>query len=272
MSEQELAAQADSAAANQDEHAASSVALDEQSASSTESTEGQNLGTEGQEAHSIEEDPNVELSRATKLRFSELTQTINSQAAQINNLQQKGPVEFNDPGMPREEDFENDDDFLVAKGAYQGKKETIELLNQNNAAYQQQQANQTIQGKIDSFAVKRSEAIKSIPDFQTVVQSSLLQQKDAQGNLTPATMAILEADNGPEVAYHIATHPEIASSLNFSTPVQAAMTVARLSIELISAKPANINKNPPPVGSEGTGAGLAATSNGLLNSKGAVFE
>lgn len=251
--------------------AAATSAIDDEAASSATDAEEQNLNAEGQEPKVEEEDPNVIQTRNTQKRFDKLTQTINSQAQQIEQLQQRPEVEFDDPGMPKADDFEDDMDFAAAKGAYLGEKAAITRINQSNQAQAQETQRRSLAQTENSYLAKIPGVQKSTPDFQTVVHSSMLLGKDAMGNYTPATMAILEADNGPEVAYHIATNPDIALSLNNASPTQAAMTVARLSIEL-SAKPANINDNPDPIGSEGSGAGLAAADDGLKHIDGAKFE
>ena len=89
--------------------------------------------------------------------------------------------------------------------------------------------------------------------------------------MTPATEAILEADNGPQVAHHIALNPDLAMELNRSTPIKAGMIIARLSDKL-SASPAQISKAPAPIESEDAGAGSAAVSDGLKNIGKAKFE
>lgn len=99
----------------------------------------------------------------------------------------------------------------------------------------------------------------------------MLDATDATGNYSPATLAILEADNGPEVAHHIAKNPDIALILNRASPIQAAMKVAQISAEL-SAKPVKINDDPEPIGSEDTGTGTAAAGDGLLNIDGCTFD
>ncbi len=72
--------------------------------------------------------------------------------------------------------------------------------------------------------------------------------------MTPAAQAILEAENGPDIAFHVAKNPEIAMQLNSADAVRAGMIVAQLSSQLSVSSP-NISEAPPPVGPESTGSG-----------------
>lgn len=268
-----------------DSAAATTADPDDNAASSTDQ-ETDALGNEGQpqgDMGSIDtdadeepgkdaDDPDADVIKTenTQKRFDQLTSTIKQRDAQIDRLLQRQPLEFVDKGEPKADDFEDDTEFAAALGEYRSTKATVALINENQQ--KDSRANEVFdtQQKLDSYNERVPGVVKDTPDFVEVVRAGLLTRTDAQGNLSPAVQAILEADNGPQVAYHIASNPELASSLNHANPIQAAMTVQRLSNQL-SAKPSRKPPDTPPIGSEDTGAGAGAADDGLKNIAGATF-
>jgi len=245
---------------------------DENSTASSAEHETEDLTQEqGQETEVKEEDPNVILTRNTQKRFNELTEKNRNLEAKISQLEKTKPINYQDPGAPKIEDFDDDIDFARADATYQATKAVISTLNQDRQAQEQQQVVANTQHQLDTYTQRVASFKTDTPDFESVINGSRLQTQDAMGNLTPATEAILQADNGPKVAYHLASNPDVAMQLNGMNPIQAAMAVAHLSTEL-SVGPAPKNELHDPIGSEDTGAGLAATDDGLTHIGKATFE
>lgn len=223
--------------------------------------------------------PDVTPTQETQKRFDKFASTITSQqetideqAAAIEQLQQGGRfVTSSDEDEPKPDDYEDDAEYSAAKGAWLGERKAIERFNLSQQQDVADQNAYTANRKVDAYVAKIPEIEKTIPDFKKVVDASLLISKDAQGYLTPATEAILEVENGPLVAVHIAKNPLIAKALNRASPTIAAITIARLSYEL-SANPAPIPKRPDPIDSVDTGAGTAPAGDGLKHIKGLKLE
>lgn len=258
------------------DNAAATTAIDDKAASSTEdelelTPEGEEEPEVQEDAAAQEEDPKVDYTRKTQKRFDTFTTTIKTLETQLDRLQRKRPLPQGDSKAPNPDDFDDDVEYARADAAYVATKTVVDLLNQNQVQDEQDQASFDLQQRLDAYNVKIVEIEKDVSDFRTSVNGSMLQTQDVNGDLTPATMAILEAENGPQIALHIAKNPELAQTLNHLSPVQAAMKIATLSAQL-TANPAKINKNPPPLGSEGTGTGLAAANDGLENIDGATFD
>lgn len=256
------------------DNAAATTADDDTAASSTEIEQELPLGTEGNEVETPEvkeEEPGIIETEANQKRYNEITRTVRDQAAEIEQLKRRGPIQHDDQGAPNPDDFDDNDDFIRADAEYKATKNVINLINQDRVQEQQEQTARQSQQRIATYNQRVVGVEKDIPDFKATVMGSLLIATDSAGNLSAATEAILELDNGPQVAHHIAKNPELAASLNSSTPIQATMAITRLS-EKLSAKPVTINEIPDPIGSEDVGTGTAAAGDGLLNIKGATFE
>lgn len=231
-------------------------------------------GEQPTEKTETEEDPGVIQTRNTQERFNKLTSTIADQRVEIDRLKIKAPIDVSSLSEPKPDNFDegvDDRGYIAAKGAYDGSIATLNLINQSNQKSQQADAVLSTQQKISGYVQKTEAVKKEIPDFEAVVKGTMLDAVDAQGNYTEATIALLEIDNGPEVAYHLAKNSNLAISLNRSTPTQVAMTIGRLSQQL-SASPAKINDNPPPVGSEDMGSRRGAPADDLPNLGKATFE
>lgn len=81
--------------------------------------------------------------------------------------------------------------------------------------------------RVTNWATREEAARKAIPDYDEVM---------GRANSIPVAPHVVEqlldADRGPEVAAHLARHPEIADKLNKMTPVQAAREIGKIEAKL----------------------------------------
>lgn len=187
----------------------------------------------------------------TQKRFNQLTSTIKQQQEEIDRLKRTQTLSY-DENAPRPEDFATDEEFIRADAEYNATKKVVGIINRaaEQRAAEERQLSQ--QQKIQNYNAKVAES--NIPDFQQVVAGSLLTTSVDGQTLTPAAQAILESENGPDIAVHVAKNPEIAMALNQADPVRAGMLVAQLSNQLTVSAP-KINEAPPPIGSESAQSG-----------------
>ena len=251
----------------QTENADSSTAQIEEAASSAE------IQVEVPEVPEVPETEDLQLKRKTAERFESLDGIIKSQQATIDQMQRSQGVnlDYQDPGAPKLEDFEDDIEYARAAGAYDATKNVVDMLSRNQVNHDQAQrnfvTNQNIQahtGRVQAFQAEHT-------DFQQVITGSMLNVQDQGGNLTVAVQTILEQPNSAAIEYHLASNPELSMALNRSTPAQAGAIIARLSDQL-TVSPANINSAPPPISSENTGTGTAAASDDFRHIGKATFE
>lgn len=236
-----------------------------------EETEGDEPKVEKSEPKA--EDPKVIETRATQKRFNDITQELRELRAENTQLKTKAPIDTSGLVAPNPDDYTDgadDPGFIAANGAYLGSVATLKLINENHQADSQRQATLDFQNRASAYSRKVVEVKKDIKDFDTIMAGSMLDAVDVHGNITAATDILLELENGPRVAAHIAKNPELALLLNRSTPAQVSTTICKISAQL-SATPLKINKAPPPIGSEDKGGGPGAAGDKLRNLKGAKF-
>ena len=124
------------------------------------------------------------------------------------------------------EDFDFDDAAyqaaLIKQEIAKGLKEVTEQQKQAQAAQQQEAVQVSFNEKVAALVVEK-------PDYADVV-----------GNLpefpSDTLAALMESENGPELAYYLGQHADIADSIATASPIQAAMKLGQISAQL-SAQP-----------------------------------
>lgn len=134
---------------------------------------------------------------------------------------------------PNADDFDSYDEYVEALTDW---KVEQTLAKQSAATAQRteglvQQAN---------WAAKLEAAEASLPDYKAVVGSSEVPIAPHVGQ------ALMDADRGPELAYHLAQHPEVADKLNKMSATKAAMELGRLETALSGKAPVKTTNAPPP--------------------------
>lgn len=166
---------------------------------------------------------------------------------QLNEMRQAQPAAQVDPGEPRLEQFDDVDKFREAVKKYgfeQGQKEV--------ATKQQAEARLRAQHELVASWEKKVDAgSNKYDDFDEKV-----------GELkpgSPLTHAIMEADNGDDIAYYLGTHLDEAAKIVQMSPTAQIRAIGRLESKL-AAEPPKQQKPPAlpapikPVGSKAGGA------------------
>jgi hypothetical protein len=149
-------------------------------------------------------------------------------------VSQPTPVSPDGADKPTPDTFDTYDDYVEALTDW---KVSQTLIKQSSET-----ANRTEELVRQANWQSKMEAAQSLlPDYEAVVGSS-------EVPISPhVAQALMDSDRGPELAYHMAQHPELAAELNKLSPVKAAMTLGRLETTLAApaAKPAT--KAPAPI-------------------------
>ena len=173
-------------------------------------------------------------------RINRLTAEKRSLEDQVHNL--KGQVEAGkkpaepaaeEAKKPIAEDFETTEEFIEAMSDFKAD----ERFKQNQAEEAQEAELQEQRETFEAFGERQDEARAAHADYDEVVGGGNLQIPQS------ALLAIIELDNGPEVAYHLAKNPELPKKLMDLSPLKAVAEIGRLSA--ILAAPAQEAANPP---------------------------
>ena len=167
-------------------------------------------------------------------------QRADEMAAEIERLKQTQATP--DTDAPKLSDFDYDEEkFLDAKVKYAVRRET--QAAQTEAVRQQK-------GKRFQEKVARAK----IPDYEEVVQNLV--------DTVPPPLAVVEAiqedDNGPELAYYLGTHLDVAERLAGMSGPRAVLELGRISAGLAGVKQKKLTNAPKPVRPVGTGGATGA--------------
>ena len=156
------------------------------------------------------------------------------------------PAHKKDNEEPTIDKFDNFDDYVSAKAEYIASKKiesTLTEREQRQAAEKAEAAQkQTVEGW------NKRVAAADIPDFHDVVAASDVPMTSIM------QQAIMESENGPKLAYHLATNPADAERIAGMTPIGAVRALTLIEEGL--KKPVAVSKATPPI----TPVGSKATS------------
>lgn len=157
-----------------------------------------------------------------------------------------------DDPRPKRETFDDPqayDEALIEWSSRRASTAAATEARKESIAAQQKAEQTRIQSE---WGEKVAKVADKYPDFEDVAYSAEVPVTFAMSN------AILLADNGPDLAYHLGKNPEVAKRIAALNPVQQAMEMGKLSVSLLE-KP-SVSRAPPPVRPIGTRAAAAAKS------------
>ena len=130
---------------------------------------------------------------------------------------------------PEPDQFEDYADYVKALARHEVRREQVASVSSRENIIREAQWESRVE------AVRASHA-----DYEAVVGSS---EQPIAGHVYDALM---DSERGPEMAYHMATHPEIAERLNRMSPIKAALELGRLETSLAAPTARPASKAPPP--------------------------
>lgn len=146
-----------------------------------------------------------------------------------------------EPTRPKPEDYEDSEKYLEALADWKTELKVKELKEKDAQEAIQQQMRKTFDAHLERTRKFREEH----DDYDEVAADANIPIPKA------VEFAIIELDNGPEVAYHLAKNPELAEKLAGMSDVAAVMEIGRLSASLAvnekgASEPPASAENPAP--------------------------
>lgn len=189
--------------------------------------------------------------KAAERRAVELEDRI-SQLESKSGHAPEGKDGSKDPEMPKQDDFKTVGEYADAVIEYKLDKRDRE--RQDKAAKSAQETEET---RIRREFVTRQDAVmKELPDYTAVLERSEIDLPKH------AMQYVMESDQGPRLAYHLAKNPQEADRIAQLSPIRAIAELGKLEVRL--EKPAKqeskaeqlaVSKAPSPIkplGSDGT--------------------
>lgn len=147
--------------------------------------------------------------------------------------------------FPQLEDFDYDQskyqEAVIAYNSQQMQRTVQQGLTEQQRAAARLAAEEAGRAAAEAFQARSAAFAEDHPDFQDKVTSPKFVQSQA------VHQAIVLAENGPALAYHLASNPEITARLNASDPASALMELGRISAQLATPPPVKTTTTPKPV-------------------------
>lgn len=129
------------------------------------------------------------------------------------------------PSKPSADKFTDYGDYVEALAEWKADEKITRTLNERDAKTAEKQQAQQLE---TSWNERQAQMRATRPDYDAVVGGS-----DARITAHVAE-ALKDSDNGPELAYHLAKHPEVLERLNGLSQRQADREIGRLEAGLTS--------------------------------------
>lgn len=191
--------------------------------------------------------------KTLKETLSTLTKTVEELRVKVEPPKPEPTIPDAEP-RPARDKFETPDaydDALAAWGVREGERQAAKKTADDkaasakkaadDAAADRQKAAETELANLNSVWIDRkAKAIEAMPDYVEVAE------RDDLTISLPMAHAILVADNGPQVAYHLGKHPEEAQRIAaISSPIVQAMEIGKIAARL--AAPASRTPRAAPI-------------------------
>jgi len=178
----------------------------------------------------------VELPKGIKKRIDTLTRQRYERDARIAELEAQLAAAKPQPKEPQPQDFADLETYLEAKAEH--------IANQRLSQTQQAATQEAIvQEKAQNFNQRAAEFRQSAPDFDQAIAAvpAVLMKPDM-------VEVILDIDEGPQVAYHLATNLHECARIASLSGRQQALEIGKLAARLAAKpEPKRISAAPEPV-------------------------
>lgn len=148
---------------------------------------------------------------------------------------------------PRREDFNGDDEAYIEALTEFKAREVVQTQTKAEREAQQQndrqsKARQSDEAIAESWTKREAEFKAVTKDYEEV--ATTFAEEDLQHFADGAKRLIVESDVGPQVLYHLATHPEEAERIADLSPLRQVAELGKLEDRM--TRPARRTSNAPP--------------------------
>jgi hypothetical protein len=147
-------------------------------------------------------------------------------------------------GKPSPDKFGSYDEYVEALADWKADQRVAESFKRRDAERSQAAEARAAEAKAQAWHERQSNFREATPDYDAVVGKSSV-------HVAPHVVdTLLDSDSGPELAYHLAKHPETVRRINELSPLAAAREIGRIEASLSTPaapreKPAS--KAPAPI-------------------------
>lgn len=167
---------------------------------------------------------------------------------QIARQEQQPKLQPTAEAEPKPEDFQDYETYLKAAAKHEARQELQQQMQFHAIRAEQERAQAAQRQTAESWNQKVAKATAELPDFTDVIGSSNLPMPDH------VKAVIMQSENGPKLAYYLASHPDEAEQIASQHPLSAIRSLVRIEDKIEAGKTAKKATDAPapinPVGSK----------------------
>lgn len=152
------------------------------------------------------------------------------------------------PGAPTLDQFDNFEDYMSARVAFEAERVVETRLGKVQQAEAQRKAQEAQSRVLTSWQDKQAAAADKYADFEEVVGESDAPVTQAM------SQAIVESEAGADIAYYLAQHPDEAKRIAQLSPVRQIAEIGKLEAKASAPVVKRPTSTPPPINPIGTKA------------------
>lgn len=129
---------------------------------------------------------------------------------------------------PRADQFSTYEEYVEALADWKFQQKMIEAqaaAERQKAEAEARRQQEELKSKLDTYRAKVDEAVERYEDWDEVMNKNVLVPE-------AASIAIIESENGPDIAYYLGKNPEVIEELHELSPVQQIAKIVKIGNEL----------------------------------------
>lgn len=202
------------------------VTEDLQQTDSQEAAETPEDGNEGDDQGG-EEKQQERPKRSARDRINELTKRAHEAEREVQRMREaanRPPPESS--SKPDPATFQSYDEYVEALADWKSEQRVTAVLKQRDEQRTRDAESAAVEAKAQAWHERQGAFREVTPDYDAVVGKSSVQ-------VAPHVVdALLDSDSGPDLAYHLAKHPETVKRINALPPLAAARELGRIEASL----------------------------------------
>jgi hypothetical protein len=194
-------------------------------------------------------EPKHELPKGVQKRIDRLTRDKYRLQAELDVARRQAPAQQAQPrstaananGAPKPEQFKSYEEFLEARAEWKAEQKVSAVLSEMHESTRRQSAEAEQSRLAQTWEERVGKASEVYDDFEEVALSPDLPISEAM------MAALVRTEKGPDVAYYLGKHREVAAQLSTLDPFSAAIRIGEIAATLSQPAPKKTTNAPEPI-------------------------
>lgn len=218
-------------------------------------------------------EPKHTLPRGVQKRIDRLTRERYRLQGELDALRRQQPQQAqprsttaNATGAPKPEQFKTYEEFLEARAEWKAEQKVSTLLSEMQESTRRQSAEAEHSRLAQTWEERVGKASETYDDFEEVALSPDLPISEAM------MAALVRSEKGPDVAYYLGKHRDVAAQLATLDPFSAAVRIGEIAATLSRPAPKKTTAAPEPINPVGARASTSKDPSQMTDAEFAAWR